>query len=205
MQKKLLFAAAVIGAGAAIGLSLGSPVAAQEASRYPYDPVCPWGRLSNGGGMLVRCIVETEANQLLSSSPPAPTTKTTATASASASAAPSASAALTAQDVSVKVGPVTADQGSLPQAEKKLSAAKDKLIACVVDNGGMEKESAEVQVRFLVSDRGRAEGVSVHKKTGVGSKAASCVADVVDRRSVGTPEVAMVGATVVVKFSRVKR
>jgi hypothetical protein len=159
--------------------------------------------------MLVRCIVETEANQLLSSSPPpAASGKPAPPPSGSASAAPSASAsaaAITAQDISLKVGPVSPDQGSLPQAEKKLSAAKEKLIACIVDNGGLEKDSAEVQVRFLVSDRGRAEGVSVHKKSGVGSKAASCVADVVDRRAVGTPEVPMVGATAVFKFSRVKR
>ena len=105
----------------------------------------------------------------------------------------------------MKVGPVTADEGTLPQAEKKLSAAKDKLIGCVADNGGLEKESADVQVRFLVGARGRAEGVSVHKKSGLGAKAATCVADVVDRRTVGTPDVPMVGATAVIKFSRVKR
>lgn len=210
MQKKLLFAAASIGVGSVVlGVVAGRPVLAQEASRYPYDPVCPWGRISNGSGMLVRCLVETEASQLLSSSPPpASTTKPSASASASASAAPSTSASsapVTAEDVSLKIGPITPDQGSLPQAEKKLSAAKDKLIACLVDNGGMEKDSAEVHVRFLISDRGRAEGVSVQKKSGLGAKAATCVADVVDRRSVGTPEVSMVGATAVFKFSRVKR
>jgi hypothetical protein len=207
MQKKLLFAAAGIGVCSVIlGVVAGRPVLAQEASRYPYDPVCPWGRISNGSGMLVRCLVETEANQLLSSSPPpASITKPTASSSASASAAPSASAPITAADLSLKIGPITPDQGSLPQAEKKLSAAKEKLIACLVDNGGLEKDSAEVHVRFLISDRGRAEGVSVQKKSGVSPKAASCVADVVDRRSVGTPEVSMVGATAVFKFSRVKR
>jgi hypothetical protein len=211
MQKKLLFAAASIGVASVIlGVVAGRPVLAQEASRYPYDPVCPWGRISNGSGMLVRCLVESEANQLLSSSPPpVSTTKSPASASASASAAPSASASasppITAADISLKIGPITADQGSLPQAEKKLSAGKEKLIACLVDNGGLEKDSAEVHVRFLISDRGRAEGVSVQKKSGVSTKAASCVADVVDRRSVGTPEVSMVGATAVFKFSRVKR
>lgn len=209
MQKKLLFAAASIGVGAVLGVVAGRPVQAQEASRYPYDPVCPWGRIANGSGMLVRCLVESEANQLLSSSPPpASTAKASASTSASTAAAPSASAPatpITAQDISLKIGPITPDQGSLPQAEKKLSAAKEKLIACLVDNGGIEKDSAEVHVRFLISDRGRAEGVSVQKKSGLGPKAASCVADVVDRRSVGTPEVSMVGATAVFKFSRVKR
>jgi hypothetical protein len=208
MQKKLLFAAVSIGVGALLGVVAGRPVQAQEASRYPYDPVCPWGRIANGSGMLVRCMVESEANQLLSSSPPPATARTAPSTSASASAAPSASASatpITAQDISLKIGPITPDQGSLPQAEKKLSAAKEKLIACLVDNGGIEKDSAEVHVRFLISDRGRAEGVSVQKKSGLSPKAASCVADVVDRRSVGTPEVSMVGATAVFKFSRVKR
>jgi hypothetical protein len=209
MQRKVLFAAATLGVGAVFGVLAGRPAEAQEASRYPYDPVCPWGRIANGSGMLVRCIVESEQSQLLSSSPPpASTTKPAPAPTASASMAPSASASaapITAQDISLKIGPITPDQGSLPQAEKKLSAAKEKLIACLVDNGGMEKDTAEVHVRFLISDRGRAEGVSVQKKSGVGAKAASCVADVVDRRSVGTPEVSLVGATAVFKFSRVKR
>ena len=34
---------------AAVGLLVGArPSVAQEASRYPYDPVCAWGRVSNG-------------------------------------------------------------------------------------------------------------------------------------------------------------
>ncbi len=202
MQKKLLFVATTLALGAALGVFAGRPVAAQEASRYPYDPVCPWGRLSNGKGMLVRCLVEAEANQLLSSSPlPRKPSSSVPPSATSSSPAP-----VTAPDeIKVEVGPVTADEGSLPQAEKKLSLAKDKLIGCVADNGGLEKDSAEVQVRFLVRARGRAEGVSVAKKAGLGAKAASCVADVVDRRFVGTPDAPMVGATAVFKFSRVKR
>ena len=29
--------------------------------RYPFDPACPWGRVGNGKGMVVRCISEDEA------------------------------------------------------------------------------------------------------------------------------------------------
>src|SRR5690606_20606144 len=38
-----------------------------KASRYPFDPVCPWGRLSNGKGMIHRCITEDEARTLAES------------------------------------------------------------------------------------------------------------------------------------------
>jgi hypothetical protein len=99
---------------------------------------------------------------------------------------------------------VTPDQGKLAGADKKLGQGRDKYLACVAKNGGLEKDEGEVHVRFLVSDRGRAEGVSVAKRSGIGEKAAHCVADVVDRRAVGTPESSMAGATAVFKFTRLK-
>ena len=60
-------------------------------------------------------------------------------------------------------------------------------------------------MRFLVRARGRAEGVSVSKRVGVTPEAARCVAEVVDRRPVGTPDVPMVGATVIIKFTPAPR
>ena len=33
--------------------------------RYPYDPACPWGRVSNGKGMIVRCVNESRAKRPL--------------------------------------------------------------------------------------------------------------------------------------------
>ena len=35
-----------------------------DASRYPYDPVCAWGRIANGRGMLKRCLTQAEAQAL---------------------------------------------------------------------------------------------------------------------------------------------
>ena len=32
--------------------------------RYPYDPACPWGRIGNGKGIIVRCLSEAEAQAL---------------------------------------------------------------------------------------------------------------------------------------------
>ena len=36
----------------------------EAARRYPYDPVCSWGRIADGHGVLVRCLTEGEATQL---------------------------------------------------------------------------------------------------------------------------------------------
>jgi hypothetical protein len=193
----------VIGSGVVL---LARPGSAQEASRYPYDPVCPWGRLSNGKGMLVRCISHDEANGLAAA--------TKASAKPGASAAPPAPSGSAATEVpeadpeklfALKSVTVTADEGTLPLAEKKLRAPKDKYLECLGKNGGLEKSDGEAQVRFLASSRGRAEGVSVHKRVGMSEAAAKCIANVVDRRPVGTPAAPMVGATAVIKFSRVTK
>ncbi|MCK6532337.1 MAG: hypothetical protein L6Q84_05125 [Polyangiaceae bacterium] len=191
---------------AAAGLLVGArPGSAQEASRYPYDPVCPWGRLSNGKGMLVRCIAEGEARALpeKGTSPPPP-----AAPSASAPPAPSASADPPPADplkaFALRGITVTADEGKLPAAEKKLAQGKDKILECVGKHGGLEKNEGEAHVRFLVSARGRAEGVSVKKRVGMSAAAADCIAHVVDRRWVGEPPAPMVGGTAVIRVGKQK-
>src|SRR6187402_1700419 len=40
--------------------------------RYPYDPACPWGRIANGKGLVVRCLSEAEAQTLRSGVPVSP-------------------------------------------------------------------------------------------------------------------------------------
>lgn len=191
-----------------LGMTLSSRTgSAQETSRYPYDPACPWGRLSNGKGMLVRCITKSESQALTASKPPAASPATAATASASAPTA-STDPPPTAPDLgsaSLASLTVAVDEGALPAAEKKLRAAKQRYEECIDKNGGLEKPDAEVRVRFLVRPRGRAEGVSVSHRSGASAQAADCVAHVVDRRWVGTPEAPLVGATAVFKFSRVKK
>jgi hypothetical protein len=192
--------------------------------RYPYDPACAWGRVGNGKGMVVRCLSEEEAKQLRAApaaTPAAakpttpssgkPTDSTASTAPAPSSApepapdaaaapepAPDADAAL-----DVTVGPVTAEEGTLGVG--KLGAPKDKYAACVQKNGGLTGKTGEVSVRFLVRAKGIAEGVSVSKRSNLSKEAAQCVADVIDRRRVGTPESPMVGATVLVKFTKLDK
>src|SRR5436190_5971218 len=44
---------------------------AEPAVRYPFDPVCPWGRVADGRGMLVRCLEPAEAQRLAAPARPA--------------------------------------------------------------------------------------------------------------------------------------
>jgi hypothetical protein len=183
--------------------------------RYPYDPACPWGRIGNGKGLIVRCLSEAEA-QALRAGTVAALPASTASAAPSASAAATSAPAVVAPDeapeadagapsandekLDVTIGPVSADTGELGVG--KLGAPKDKYVKCINDNGGLKEASAEVQVRFLLRAKGRAEGVSVAKRIGVTTEAARCVSEVVDRRFVGVPDAPIVGATVTIKFSK---
>jgi hypothetical protein len=170
--------------------------AEENQERYPYDPVCPWGRLADGHGMLIRCLDPAEATTLLekpATKRPAPPPSAPA---ATAPAAPSASAVTVSN-----IGPVQADSGELPLAVKKLSLAKDRYVECVRTKGGLSAKNARVVVRFLVRERGRAEGVSVKSREGMSAEAAKCIADVVDRRYVGYPAAPLVGATIPIELS----
>lgn len=190
----------------------GSP----DESRYPYDPACPWGRVANGRGMLVRCLEEREARLVLASAAPrtasAPPSSGASSASppaASSSAPPPSSSSqepppvpAPAATVRVSTLTVSADQGGLPGAERHLRAARKAFARCVEQHGGVEGEAGEVTLRFLVRARGRAEGVSVARRRGVRVEAARCLAETLDRRWVGQPEEPITGATLVLGFAR---
>lgn len=203
VRELLAPAAAGVGLVALLAFTAAHSAADErEASRYPYDPVCDWGRVANGKGMLVRCLTRAEATALAQGRP-APAAASTSAPSASATAPAEAPAPSTA--VKATVSAVNADEGKLPVAVKRLSAALDRFADCVAKHGGLSGADGEVQVRFLVRARGRAEGVSVAKRAGVSADAARCIADVVDRRYVGTPDAPMVGATAIVKLDRVSK
>jgi len=198
------FAALGLVAAAALSESVESLV-----RRYPYDPACLWGRVSNGKGTIVRCLSEQEAATLspvANALPVAPTAvaapvtaPATALSVAPATTAVAPDAAAKPGRYEVTVGPVTADHGELPLG--KLGQPKDRYLKCLDDNGGLRGDGGEVHVRFLVRSKGIAEGVSVQKRVNVSAEAARCVSEVVDRRHVGTPEDPLVGATVLVKFT----
>jgi hypothetical protein len=227
--------------GVLLALSLGLWSCAASAAEPPQtagslhatDTTCPWGRLGDGKGRLVRCLTQTEAERLLAESPPAPgAVSAPPTAAGSAPTvqrfpalsgvapadqppvppdAPAPSPALppsgapAEEEFLAEIGAVTADQGTLPEAAKSLKKARDRFVECVQKNGGLTADRGEVDVRFMVQGRGRAEGVSVKKRRGMSEVAAKCVADVVDRRYVGAPEEPMVGATLQVVISKKKR
>jgi hypothetical protein len=211
------------------GKALGTP---PESLRYPFDPACAWGRVSNGRGLLVRCLTRDESDRL-SKSPAAGTAATGATsvadqAKADATPAPSmaggtepksgqggvrpANSEATAnpatkdepskEPLSAELVSVIADEGELPLAKKKLGAPLDRYAKCVAEHGGLTASVGQVEVRFLVRERGRAEGVSLGKFQGMSEAAASCVAQVVDRRPTGTPEAPVVGATALIRVRK---
>ena len=215
--------------------------AGAEPDRAAVDTQCPWGRLADGHGRLVRCLTSDEAARLREP-PPAPAASAPAPAE-TAQKVPAAAAVAPAEPVgknstdsgviwplpspskppavepgappappppavdeyTAELGAVVPDSGALSDAQPKLRKMRDKLAECVAKNGGVTGEKAEVEVRFLVQESGRAEGVSVKKKRGVGDAAAKCVADVVDRRFVGYPDAPAVGATLAVTFSKKKK
>ena len=214
--KRVLIALPAVSLLLAFGALASGETADALLRRYPYDPACPWGRIGNGKGLIVRCLSEAEAQALRAGTVAA--LPASATAAPSASVAPSSAppsstvapedapeadaGAPSANDekLDVTVGPVSADTGELGVG--KLGAPRDKYVKCINDNGGLKEASAEVQVRFLLRSKGRAEGVSVAKRIGVTTEAARCVSEVVDRRFVGVPDAPIVGATVTIKFSK---
>lgn len=160
-----------------------------KTARYPFDPVCPWGRLSNGKGMIHRCITEQEARTLAEAQEIVK--KREAAPEEDKSASPPKTAQAKAFELTL--GPITADQGEITVG--RLDLPLDRYRKCIDDNGGLQKPSGEVVVKFLVrAERVRAEGATVDSFNNVSLAAAECIAAVVDRRQVGTPSVPMTGA-----------
>ena len=99
-----------------------------------------------------------------------------------------------------EVGAAVADTSELPEAQVQLRKTTERYAQCVASNGGLEGMDGRVTVRFLVRERGRAEGVAVKDRQGVSLAAAKCVAEIVDRRFVGYPAAPIVGATLSIDF-----
>lgn len=183
-------------------LPLGVLAKTSLEARYPYDPACPWGRLSNGKGMLHRCLTEQEAVQVTRSTP----LSTAKPDSKAKPAKPDEEAAppapeLPQGDVQLSLGPIVAEQGDITIG--RLDKPLDRYKACVMDHGGLSAKEGAVVVKFLVrAEAERAEGASVDSFSGVSEKAAKCVADVVDRRQVGSPSADVTGAKLHFKFTR---
>ena len=160
-----------------------------KASRYPFDPVCPWGRLSNGKGMLHRCISAAEARTLAEASDVGKAKPAEDPKPAPSKQKPKS----LPKGYDLEVGPISADEGSITVG--RLHVPAERYRECIDKNGGLTKPAGKVIVKFLVrAERLRAEGASVASFDNVSSQAAECIAAVVDRRKVGAPSVPMTGA-----------
>jgi hypothetical protein len=223
----LLALAPLIGLAATSVASAEEVAVAEPALRYPFDPVCPWGRVADGQGILVRCLDAAEAQRLIARTPAAapaaaPSAAATPAAAPAPSSAPAPAAApaprrpseapplaarapaakVSSRKVSVdRVSAARADTGELPEARTQLLRANDRYVQCVESNGGISASPASVTLRFLVRERGRAEGVTVKERAGLSLAAAKCVANVVDRRFVGYPAAPIVGADLTIDFT----
>jgi len=183
--------------------------APSESRRYPYDPACPWGRIADGKGMLVRCLTAEEVKVLATAAPasvanPANSIASTREPTSSPSPpspTPNAGTATPESFVSELID-VVAEEGDLPLAKRKLGIPLARYALCVGKNGGLEGAVGQVEVKFLVRERGRAEGATVAKSQGVSEAAARCIADVIDRRPTGTPEAPIVSATATIRIRR---
>jgi hypothetical protein len=204
-------------------LLVGAPVAlasayAEGQADDRNDARCAWGRLSDGKGALVRCISKEEAAWLMLKTPlaaapdagaarsPEPPSPPRDTADAGREKGDGASPVPPSEPAepraAIEVVRVDADEGTIPGALEKLRVPKDRYLECLERHGGLFRSDGELHIRFLVRQRGRAEGVHVVRRRSVSEAAGKCIADVVDRRRVGAPTAEMAGATVVFTFSR---
>lgn len=199
-------------------LSGGAALAdTSRANRYPYDPACAWGRVADGKGMIVRCLSKREAGEVLEAAKRAREAKEQAKKAGTEKPAekpaeepaekPEEKPPGKAGPVSLTFGELKVDEGSLSAAAaiKSLSKGRKKMEACVQEHGGLTHDPGELRVRFLVRERGIAEGVGVERRKGMSEKAGKCVAEVIDRRRVGHPSVPITGATLELSFTRAKK
>jgi hypothetical protein len=165
--------------------------AGDQSTKYPFDPACAWGRLSNGKGMFHRCIGEQEARRLAKDEKK-PKNDDAKNEKKPKGGEPADKKALP-EDYEITVGPIAAEEGEITVG--RLHIPIDRYRQCIIENGGLESKSAKVVVKFLVrAERVRAEGVSVESYEKVSSAAAECIATVVDRRQVGVPSVPLTAA-----------
>lgn len=166
-------------------------------TRYPYDPACAWGRLSNGQGMIHRCLSEKEATDIAlatgkdsANGKPADARKTDPESKSTTEKSDKSKPTPLPQDVNVSVGPIEASEGAITLG--RLGQPLDRYKACLLENGGITQKEGTLTVKFLVrAEAERAEGVIVDSYKGLSEKAAKCVASVVDRRQVGSPSAAV--------------
>jgi hypothetical protein len=159
------------------------------------DPLCGWGRLSNGHGALVRCLTATEAVAL----------STAGGTPLKLAAPPSPDGDSTSNDhlpISASADAVIFEGERLLEAKSRLAVFNSTYARCVLLHGGLIRGVGEVRIRFRVRARGDTSDASVSRRRVVTTEAARCVADEVNRRAVGVPSTGGTVGTLVLRFSR---
>jgi hypothetical protein len=206
MKRIFRIAAWIIVGSVVTGSATSAP---SDPHRYPFDPICAWGRIADGRGMFVRCLTPDEAQRLVATTP-TPIKNTNLSPSSSVATVPSntpvavvpSANPVTTEPLLAELVSVVAETGELPLAKKKLSIPLDRYVTCVQNHGGLQGATGQATIKFMVTERGRAEGAGAEKYQGITESAARCIADVVDRRPTGTPEAPIVEATATIRISR---
>ncbi len=151
-----------------------------------HDRHCPWGRVGDGQGKLVRCLSEDESREMAKS----------AKAGAGATAAPSPAPA----GVVAVVNSVVFEGEGVTSAKGNLASAVSDYQNCVARLGGLRHGAGEVRIRFHVDARGLARDASISRRRFISVQAGRCVAEIVERRFVGVPKSKASIGTAVIHF-----
>lgn len=97
----------------------------------------------------------------------------------------------------LEVGEPRYTAGEVPKARASVEKLASKLEACVDQHGGLESaQGGSIELQFLVTSRGVAEGVDLRKPRGLSGEALRCMRDLLQKRGVGTPSTDPVGVTI---------
>src|SRR5690606_209198 len=83
-----------------LALPLAGQADSDRVARYPFDPACPWGRISNGKGMIHRCLSKSEAQSIVDGDKPT-------------SADPKKLPEAIPRNYEIRLGPIKADKGDI--------------------------------------------------------------------------------------------
>jgi hypothetical protein len=159
------------------------------------DRLCPWGRLSDGHGKLLRCLSLDESHSLPKTANGE--TGTRAPTATGASELPS--------EVTAIVNSVVFEGGTIPSAKQNFASSASDYQTCVTTHGGLRHGAAELRIRFHVDARGLARDASVSRRRFISVQAARCVSRIVDHHLVGSPTSKANVGTLLIQFTRISR
>ena len=140
------------------------------------DQLCPWGRLSDGHGKLVRCLLSDETHSVAQNSSREPAARAATTRSEATS------------EITATVSSVVFEGESIASAKQNFATAVPDYETCVANNGGLRHATAEVRIRFHVDTHGLAREASVSRRRFISVQAARCISRVVTHHLVGPPK-----------------